>query len=282
MQTWKYRVSQCADFFNPDKNNIMYNKVILFFFCICMLQVFVKAEDSNTCTAAKDSVKAQLGRGEMAFYLPSKTNPTLYNYIRISKNFYQKTPVRMSQGSKDTTLFGKNKAYGEAYENKTDKSQPLDTSNEYKKCYNKAFQPRLDSVFKCDFFKKADSILMIYDKMGKGYSGVEFPGGPGALQKFMDKNVSLPKNVKPNDSTDKAYRVYYSFFVDEKGALSDVNLVKSNCKDCEALVLDAIGKLPAFIPAKDAGKPKKVKYILPFIKAYVNSSISVIKPKIKQ
>ena len=134
-------------------------------------------------------------------------------------------------------------------------------------CYNLAFQPKLDSVFKCDFFRRADSILRSYDKQGKGYKNVDFQGGAGALQKFMEKNVTLPKEAKPSD-TDKLIRVYYAFFVDEKGAISEIKLMKSNCKVCEESILAAVNKLPAFLPATEAGKPKKVKYILPYTKIY--------------
>jgi len=42
--------------------------------------------------------------------------------------------------------------------------------------------------------------------------------------------------------------------------------LKSNCKACETPVLEALQKLPAFMPATEAGQPKKVKYIFPYIK----------------
>jgi hypothetical protein len=60
-------------------------------------------------------------------------------------------------------------------------------------------------------------------------------------KKFLDKNVVLPKDAKPSD-TDKLYKVYYSFFVDEKGALSDISMIKSNCKACEESIVAAIKK----------------------------------------
>lgn len=247
----------------------MYKKIIFAFVCFgFMNQVLLAAENTEICQAAKDSMALVFKRGDLAFYAPSKMNPNLYNYIVINKNYYKKTTVRLAPSSKDSSKLSKSKSLSEAYEKSADKSQPLDTSSEYKRCYNKAFQPKLDSVFKCDFFRKTDSILNMYDKAGKGYSGVEFPGGPGALQKYFDKTITIPKNVKPNDS-DKAYRVYYSFFVDEKGAISEIKLAKSNCKDCEEIVLEAIKNLPPLNPARDAGKPKKVKYIMPYVKAYV-------------
>lgn len=244
----------------------MCKKILLIVAGIFLISTLSKAE-SDICTAAKDSAKALFKRGEMGFYYQSKTNPNLYNFIRINQYFYQKTPIRVAPGVKDSSKLSSNKILKDAYEKSADKSQPLDTSSEYKKCYNKVFQSKLDSAFKCDFFRKADSIMMVYDKDGRGYSGVEFQGGPAALQKFFTKNLELPKDAAPDDSS-KLIRVFYSFFVDEKGVISEITLTKSNCKVCEAPVLETIKKMPAFVPAKEAGKPKKVKYILPFIKAY--------------
>lgn len=255
-------------YFNPVNIKPMCKKIMLLFFCILVMNHFAEAENKEICDAAKDSAKTQLKRGELGFYLPSKTNAKLYNFIKISKNSYKKIPVRISESSKDTSKSKTRKLMEDAYQASADKSQPLDTSSEFKRCFNLAFQSKLDSVFKCDFFRKADSILMVYDKTGKGYSSVDFPGGAGSLQKYLEKNVSLPKDIKPDDSG-KVIRIYYSFFVDEKGALSEPVLVKSNCKVCEESVLAALNKLPAFIPAKDAGIPKKVKYILPYTKMLV-------------
>jgi hypothetical protein len=245
----------------------MLKKIAFILSFVCLLNNFSKAQNDAICKAATDSMNAQFKRGEFGCYLQSKTNTNLYNYIKINKDVYKKTMVRMSSINKDTSKIAAKKILNEYYQDKADKTQPLDTSNEYKKCYNKAFQPKLDSIFKCDFFRKADSILRVYDKQGKGYGNVEFPGGPSALQKFLNKNVVLPKEAKPSDS-DKMIRVYYSFYVDTKGDISEINLMKSNCKECESIVLEAIHKLPPFLPATDAGKPKKVKYIFPYTKTF--------------
>lgn len=244
-------------------------QLILIIICIAGIKhTLTASENIEICNAAKDSAAALFERGGLGFYASSKMNPDLYNYIIITKENYKKTTVRISKSTSDTAKLMKYKLFSTSYDKNADKSQPLDTSLDYKKCYNAAFQAKLDSVFKCDFFRKSDSILKAYDKAGKGYSAVEFKGGPSALQKYLDKTIVFPKDCKPNDS-DKAYRVYYSFFVDENGSISDINLIKSNCKACEASILEAIKKMPAFVPALEAGKPKKSKYILPYLKAYI-------------
>lgn len=242
----------------------MCKKILLIVSCIFLTSNFIKAE-SNICKAAKDSVSALLKRKKMAFYYQSKVNANLYNFIEITNDYYKKTPVRISPSSNDTSKISKNNILKKIYDETSDKSHPLDTSNEFKRCYNVASQGKLDSAFKCDFFRKADSIMMAYDKNGKGYSGVEFPGGAGELKKFFDKNLTLNKSINTDDSS-KVIRVFYSFFVNEKGEISEISLTKSNCKECEKPILEAINKMPAFVPAKDGGVAKKVKYILPFIR----------------
>lgn len=247
----------------------MYKKVFFVVSFFCLLHNFAAAEDAAVCKIAKDSMKAQFERGELGFYIPVKSNPNISYFIKIINGSYQRTPIKtVNATEKDTSAKSKNqKTIADFYAEKAAKTQPLDTCSDFKKCYNLAFQPKLDSIYKCDFFRKSDSIMRSYDRQGKGYKNVDFPGGAAALQKFLDKNITLPKDAKPSD-TDKMIRVYYSFAVDEKGQLSEFKSIKSNCKACEASVLEAMKKLPAFIPATEAGKPKKVKYVLPYTKAY--------------
>lgn len=213
-------------------------KLIALFCCLFFLVEINFAENSTSCIAAKDSAQVQFKRGEMGFFVPSKMSAKMFTYYIITKNYYQKIPI---------------KAYVK------------DTSIEYKTCYNKAFQRKLDSTFKCDFFRSSDSILKAFDEQGKGYKNAEFPGGAGALYKYMEKNVTLSKELKPSDA-DPFIRIYASFAIDEKGKLSDYKILKSNCKECDEQVLDAIKKIDKFIPAIEAGKPKMVRYILPFVR----------------
>ncbi len=241
----------------------MSKKIFLFFSCLSFIYHAAHAQKvSAVCKEANDSVKAHFGRGEMGCYINSKSDPNAYLSVRINKSSYSKTAIRNL--SKDTSAMSDIK---KAFYQKSSagKSVGKDTSNEFKLCYNKAFQQKLDSAFKCDFFRKSDSIFKAYDNTGRGYRSAEFPGGAGALQKFMDKNVALPKDVKLTDSTNMV-RVLYAFYIDEKGVVTEPKLVKSNCKECEEVVLGAIKKLPPFVPATEAGILKKVKYILPYKK----------------
>lgn len=263
----------------------MFKKISITVICFFSLLNLGFAQPAKFCAAAKDSMKAQFKRGEMACYILGNAPSKMVTFIKISENNYEKRVIKF--GTKDTSELKKYKALVERV-NKIDPNNfdpnnpsktikndnqiieqyvfsPNDTSYDFKTCYNIAFQPKLDSAFKCDFFRKSDSILRSYDKLGKGYRAVEYPGGANALSKFLEKNISLPKNAKVNDKTN-TIRVYYSFFIDEVGKINDLKVVKSNCPECEESVKSAITKMPAFIPAIDAGKPKRVKYILPFTK----------------
>jgi len=211
----------------------MIKSIITIFFAFLTALTFAQNTD---CKTADDSILVRKERGEIAYFYPTKYQPDQYFYIVFKDGKYHKKQIPMGS-----------------------------ISNDFLRCYNKGSQPLLDSVFNIDFFRKTDSILGVYDRSGNGYRNTDFPGGAYALQKFLSKNMSLPVGAKPIDA-DPYIRVYYSFLVGETGEISDINLVKSNCKECEAPILEAIKKMPKFIPATEAGQPKKLKYIMPFSK----------------
>ena len=220
--------------------------LLLFLFGSAVAQTSVKPTLENVkntpaapldCKPAKDSLKNRLQRGEISFYNAIKFKPGQYDYVTLKKNSYSKV------------------TYPKDYPSVT-----------FVYCYNNEIKKVLDSIYKTDFLGKTDSILRSYDKAGHGYRNAEFPGGPAAMQVFINKNISLPKDTK-SDNADKQIRVFYSFLVDEKGTISDIKLMRSNCKACEEPVLNAIKQMPAFIPATDAGVAKKIRYILPYTKS---------------
>jgi len=215
---------------------------LLTFFC-SVICVFAQGTASDTtgvinadCLSAYDSVQQRTARNEHGFYTLIRFKNNQYNFISIDKDRYTKAVFP--------------------------KGMPAES---FIRCYNEKMAKRLDSTFNLSFFEKSDSILRSYDNSGRGYKNAEFPGGPGALQKYINKNITLPKDAKLNDGNNLA-QVYYSFIIDEKGKTSDIKLIKSNCSACEEPILEAIKKLPAFNPATEAGKPAKIKYILPYMK----------------
>ena len=76
-----------------NKNN-MYSKTTFIFSFLFLIAFTSNAQNTAICTAAKDSMKTQFKRGELNFYLPSKSNPKVVHYYKITKDNYQKIQVK--------------------------------------------------------------------------------------------------------------------------------------------------------------------------------------------
>lgn len=86
----------------------------------------------------------------------------------------------------------------------------------------------------------------------------EFPGGMGALMKYLRKNRS--KNNKSHG------RTFVNFVVNTDGSLTNIEVEKSSgyeLLDKEALQI--VRKMPKWKPGKQAGKPVRVRFTLPII-----------------
>ena len=85
-----------------------------------------------------------------------------------------------------------------------------------------------------------------------------FPGGPSALQEFLDANINYPPE-------DVVGRVVVSFDVETDGRLTNVKIVKhlSEGSDKEALRLISI--MPKWKPGKFNGETKVMSYTMPVI-----------------
>ena len=88
----------------------------------------------------------------------------------------------------------------------------------------------------------------------------EYPGGEGALFKFIKKNITYPDSARNNDIQG---RVVVGFVVNEDGSLSDVSIKKGISRDLDEEAVRVIKLLPNFKPGKQQGKPVKVAYVLP-------------------
>jgi hypothetical protein len=119
----------------------------------------------------------------------------------------------------------------------------------------------LDSLFNVDFLHKNDSILAAYDKQGKGYRKVSFFGGQPALDRYIEKNFELPKSIKSDDGN-SPLRIVFNLLIDEKGNITEVQNTESNSKEAAAFFLPLIKKMPAFVPATEAGVLKKAWFTL--------------------
>ena len=90
----------------------------------------------------------------------------------------------------------------------------------------------------------------------------EFPGGTKSLNAFISENISYPPEAKAEGIQGK---VFVSFTVDEKGAVTDFKIVKGVHKLLDAETLRVIGEMPVWQPGEQDGKPVKVRMTLPVI-----------------
>ena len=99
-----------------------------------------------------------------------------------------------------------------------------------------------------------------YDRFGHTEEMPEFPGGEGKLLQFIAENVRLPKCV--TDAGVKG-RCVVEFVVEKDGSLSDIKIVRSLHKDCDAEAIRVLQTMPRWKPGMERGKPVRVKYTVP-------------------
>nr|WP_294859072.1 energy transducer TonB [uncultured Fluviicola sp.] len=89
-----------------------------------------------------------------------------------------------------------------------------------------------------------------------------FPGGMEALRKYLVENIKYPQTAKDQGISGK---VYLKFIVSDKGAISNVKIMKgvSNCPECDQEAIRVVRNMPKWIPAKDNGKVVNSYFTLP-------------------
>jgi TonB family protein len=88
-----------------------------------------------------------------------------------------------------------------------------------------------------------------------------FPGGDAALMNFLKKNIKYPRISRDNGSQGIAI---VRFVVNTDGSIQNIEVIKSTGDmylDKEAVRLVEI--MPKWTPARQSGKPVRVKYVLP-------------------
>jgi periplasmic protein TonB len=82
-----------------------------------------------------------------------------------------------------------------------------------------------------------------------------YPGGMEEYVKFIRKNLKYPGRGRL--CVEGA--VYIQFIVHEDGALSDFIVIKGVCQECDENALEALKKMPRWIPAVIGEEKKPVK-----------------------
>ncbi len=88
----------------------------------------------------------------------------------------------------------------------------------------------------------------------------EFPGGQAALLKYLSSNVKYPVIAQENGIHGK---VFVSFIVDEKGLITNVELIRGVDVSIDNEALRVVRSMPRWKPGQQNGKPAKVKYSVP-------------------
>jgi protein TonB len=88
----------------------------------------------------------------------------------------------------------------------------------------------------------------------------QFPGGETALRKYIAENVRYPEMAKENDIQGT---VYVRFVVDEKGKVTNVELLRGVDPLLDKEALRVVQSLPNWKPGKQRGKAVKVSHSVP-------------------
>ena len=88
----------------------------------------------------------------------------------------------------------------------------------------------------------------------------EFPGGQGALLKFLATNVRYPESAVKNGIEG---RVSCSFVVGKVGAISEAEVIRGVSPELNEEALRVINSMPVWSPGKQRGKAVNVKYTVP-------------------
>lgn len=88
----------------------------------------------------------------------------------------------------------------------------------------------------------------------------EFPGGMGALMKFIAQKMKYPPQARRMGIDGQ---VYVSFVVDADGKITDAQVIKGIGGGCDQEAVRVIESMPPWKPGKQGGRPVKVRFVLP-------------------
>ena len=86
----------------------------------------------------------------------------------------------------------------------------------------------------------------------------EFPGGEGKLLQFIADSIHQPQCVLEGKVKG---RCIVEMIVEKDGSLSDIKIVRSLHKDCDAEAIRVLQTMPRWKPGMQKGKPVRVKYV---------------------
>lgn len=90
----------------------------------------------------------------------------------------------------------------------------------------------------------------------------EFPGGQGALMKWLSNNVRYPESAQQNDIQG---RVIVKFVVEKDGSIGKTEILKGVDKDLDREALRVVKKMPRWQPGKNNGVAVRSYFNLPVV-----------------
>ena len=87
-----------------------------------------------------------------------------------------------------------------------------------------------------------------------------FPGGPGALMRYLADNIKYPVEAQKNGIQG---RVVVSFVVERDGSLSNFQIARSVEPSIDEEAIRVAKAMPRWIPGKHNGSATRVKYNIP-------------------
>ena len=89
-----------------------------------------------------------------------------------------------------------------------------------------------------------------------------FPGGESALRNALYKNVRYPESAREKRIEGK---VFVKFIVTKDGSIANAMVGRAVNPDLDKAALDAVKKLPKFIPGKKEGRAVNVWFSMPIV-----------------
>ncbi len=100
-----------------------------------------------------------------------------------------------------------------------------------------------------------DGLLTIVEELP------EFPGGQGAMYKYLGENLKYPEAAV---SAGIEGTVYVTFVVDTNGSIRDASVLRGIGGGCDEEALRVVNGMPLWVPGTQHGKAVMMKYNLPF------------------
>jgi TonB family protein len=101
-------------------------------------------------------------------------------------------------------------------------------------------------------------IFMYLSCVGTDISKATFPTGETGLNNYLEKEFSWKQGQLTFEG-----KVYVKFVVDEGGEISDVNVLRGLCEECDLEAIRIVRNMPNWLPATKHNKPIRSEVVIP-------------------